>query len=356
MLDNAHATVSMQAEVDLLRERFPRTSDLYREACAVMFFRYGVTPTTNSLYQLVRKGSMSAPSEALKSFWRDLRERARVDVQHASLPEEIKQAAGQLIGDMWLLAQKAADESIAALRQTAAVERDAALSANKGLEERIVHLEVQAQGVAGELASANRTIDKQREELGAASAAEQRLAVRLDEAGAEAEALRDQITSLMSAHAAETEKLTERVLQAEYRYTDLAKRALSDVDRERTAGAKLRKQLDDERRASSLRVDEIQSEAQRAQLELARQGKELTAFATKAELVADERDRASQRAVSAEVRCSELESQLAAERARVAELRKQLEDTAEITRPGKQRAVATSAVTRRRRSSSKTEK
>jgi hypothetical protein len=96
MLDNAQTTAAMQADIDTLRERFPRTADLYREACAVMFFRYGQTPTTNSLYQLVRKGSMSVPSEALRQFWSDLRERARVDLQHADLPDQVKQSAGRL--------------------------------------------------------------------------------------------------------------------------------------------------------------------------------------------------------------------------------------------------------------------
>lgn len=56
MLENRQSTASMQADIDCLRDRFPRTADLYREACAVMFFRYGVTPTTNALYQLVGKG------------------------------------------------------------------------------------------------------------------------------------------------------------------------------------------------------------------------------------------------------------------------------------------------------------
>ncbi|MFD2272575.1 DNA-binding protein [Undibacterium arcticum] len=57
------------ADIDRLREQFPQTQDLYREVCVAMFFRYGMTPTANKLYQLVRKGSMSAPAEALNRFW-----------------------------------------------------------------------------------------------------------------------------------------------------------------------------------------------------------------------------------------------------------------------------------------------
>ena len=41
------------AEIDRLRGEFPKTQDLYREVCVLLFFRYGITPTTNRLYQLV---------------------------------------------------------------------------------------------------------------------------------------------------------------------------------------------------------------------------------------------------------------------------------------------------------------
>jgi hypothetical protein len=33
-----------------LRNKFPNTQELYREVCAVLFFRYGITPTANKLY------------------------------------------------------------------------------------------------------------------------------------------------------------------------------------------------------------------------------------------------------------------------------------------------------------------
>ncbi|QYG02782.1 DNA-binding protein [Massilia sp. NP310] len=90
MPDNSQIAVAVQADIDALRERFPRTSDLYREACSIMFFRYGLTPTTNALYQFVRKGSMSVPNEALRRFWSDLRERARPD---ASGPSPTRRSA-----------------------------------------------------------------------------------------------------------------------------------------------------------------------------------------------------------------------------------------------------------------------
>ena len=70
----------IQAEVEALRERFSDTKALYREVCALLFFRYGITPTASKLYQHVRKGSMSAPAEALAKFWEELRSKARVEI------------------------------------------------------------------------------------------------------------------------------------------------------------------------------------------------------------------------------------------------------------------------------------
>jgi chromosome segregation ATPase len=109
----------IRSQVEELKGQFPQTKDLYREVCALLFFRYGVTPTGNKLYQLVRKGSMSAPAEALALFWHDLREKSRVRIDHPDLPEDLKGAAGELIGSLWAKAQGQAQESLAAFREQA---------------------------------------------------------------------------------------------------------------------------------------------------------------------------------------------------------------------------------------------
>jgi hypothetical protein len=109
----------IRSQIEELREQFPQTKDLYREVCVLLFFRYGVTPTANKLYQLVRKGSMSAPSEALAQFWRDMREKSRVRIEHPDLPEDLKDSAGELIASLWGKAQTLAQESLAAFREQA---------------------------------------------------------------------------------------------------------------------------------------------------------------------------------------------------------------------------------------------
>ncbi len=104
--------VDISQDVEALRERFTRTQELYREVSALLFFRYGITPTANKLYQLVRKGSMSAPTDALTRFWADIREKSRTRIEHPDIPETLKASAGELIGELWNVAQRAARESL----------------------------------------------------------------------------------------------------------------------------------------------------------------------------------------------------------------------------------------------------
>src|SRR5258708_13494976 len=59
----------LAAEIDRLKVQFPKTRELYREVCALLFFRHGITPTANRLYQLVRRGSMGTPTPVLGGFW-----------------------------------------------------------------------------------------------------------------------------------------------------------------------------------------------------------------------------------------------------------------------------------------------
>ena len=93
------------AEIEGLRVQYSDTQDLYREVCVILFFRHGITPTANKLYQLVRKGSMSAPADALNRFWETLREKSRLRIEHPDLPESLRDAAGEMVGALWQRAQ-----------------------------------------------------------------------------------------------------------------------------------------------------------------------------------------------------------------------------------------------------------
>lgn len=79
------------------------------------FFAMGITPTANKLYQYVRRGSMSAPAEALNKFWIELRGKSRVCIQRTDIPENISAVAGDLISTLWNEAQNAAQAGFSEL-------------------------------------------------------------------------------------------------------------------------------------------------------------------------------------------------------------------------------------------------
>lgn len=242
MTDAEHP--SLEAEIDALRAQFPKTQDLYREVCVLLFFRHGIAPTANKLHQLVRKGSMSAPAEALSRFWADLRKKSRVRLDHPNLPEDLKTAAGELIDVLWTKAQTQADAELAALRaqaqdeivsiksgkNQAEAERD---GARQQLEETTAvlskaeaHIRELEQTIAGEVATR--------------SALEQQL-VDARQAGAE------QLAAMAAARrdfASELDKLREALKVTEERYRSAEARALMEIDRERTVAAKLQKDIE----------------------------------------------------------------------------------------------------------------
>lgn len=231
------------ADIGELRTKFPATQDLYREVCALMFFRYGLTPTANKLYQYVRKGSMSAPAEALAKFWGDLREKSRVRIERPDLPDEVKGAAGELVASLWGFAQEQAD-SLIAIREAEA--RATTMEAHAELEKTIaqrdaVHLE--ANGIRAELQQANKEIATLQQQLAAEKASRAAVEAQLVQAHADIAMLRQandnarmDFTNEITRLSHETELEKERLQSAE-------RRALLEIDRERSLANKLQKEL-----------------------------------------------------------------------------------------------------------------
>jgi hypothetical protein len=112
----------LQIEIEKLKIQFPDTKDIYREVCILLLFRYGITPTANKLYQYVRRGSMSAPAEALNKFWLELRDKSRIRIERNDIPETISLAAGDFVATLWSEAQKAAQAGFTDLIENATAE------------------------------------------------------------------------------------------------------------------------------------------------------------------------------------------------------------------------------------------
>ncbi len=259
---------TLLADIEALRGRFPQTQDLYREVCGLMFFRYGVTPTANKLYQLVRKGSMSAPAEALNRFWENLREKSRVTIGHPDLPEALKIATAELAVALWKTALDQANASLASFRQDGqrALEQ-ARAEAAAALAQR-ERADATARDIEQQLSVARRHIANLNSELGAASAAHAALEARALEAKDALVALHAHFEGVRKEHGQELNMLREATTLAEQRCRAMEARSLLEVDRERTESKKWQKMVDAERANAAAVSERHQTEVRALHNEL----------------------------------------------------------------------------------------
>jgi chromosome segregation ATPase len=254
------AEAQLQADIEALRPAYPNTQDLYREVCALMFFRYGITPTANRLYQLVRKGSMSAPAEALNRFWRQLREKSRVVIGHPDLPEDLKNTAGELVASLWKSAQQAAAESLASLRDEA--ERDVD-EARKGEQAARLERDTVAETLAAvreRLAQESASAGDLRRELAELGALYANQTAKLDEARKEINAQHAWLNSVQREHEVELNKVRDKA-RLDVDAAEAARRqAVAEVERERANAARLQQTLDSQRAAAGAATEQHRAE------------------------------------------------------------------------------------------------
>jgi len=235
--------MSLENDIEALRERVLDTQALYREVCGLLFFRYGETPTANKLYQLVRKGSMSAPAKALRDFWTDLRDKSRVDIGRPDLPAEVATAAGDMAAHLWRLSLDAAEKSLAAFQIDAKAAVEAAQMHMRDAEVRAEASEAAQREVnarSDELRLQIGSLESQLSEQRTASATlREQLAAARSEAATATAALGDARKDF----SAELEKLRNSLSQNEQRLAAAERRALLEIETERMAASRARKDL-----------------------------------------------------------------------------------------------------------------
>lgn len=232
------------ADVERLKNEFVQTQALYREVCALMFFRFGITPTANKLYQLVRRGSMSAPAEALRKFWEELREKSSARIEHPDMPESLQQAAGELTAALWLQARQAAQATLATLRADAV--EQVAQAQDTARRQADAHDAAQAR--AATLTARLDTADQLREQVSRQLAVEQAThasaRAELDGVRRELVAAQAEVERICASFATELDQFRKAAAAAQERHQAIERRTLLDLDQERTRNGKLARQLE----------------------------------------------------------------------------------------------------------------
>jgi len=245
----------IQSEVEALKARFSETKSLYREVCALLFFRYGITPTASKLYQYVRKGSMSAPADALTKFWDELRSKARVEIDHPDLPVELRDTAASAIAGIWQQATAAARGELAAIRLEVLGQLDAARADLVAAQRQATVIGEQLEATRNEVAVANAANGQVRDELEAERRAHAGAIARLQELTRQLAEHKAQQEAARAAFSADLAKAREAVEVANSRADASDRRALLEIDQERRARARADKQVE------GLRAQLAQTEA-----------------------------------------------------------------------------------------------
>ncbi len=252
--------VNLQAEVEALRLQHPETQDVYREVCVLLFFRYGITPTANKLYQLVRKGSMSAPAEALGKFWETLRDKSRIRIEHPDLPQALREAAGQMVGAFWQQARINAQDTLEQLREEAQTQVQVANAAMNAASLKAQQSQQLLDAAQQSLQIMEQQWSLSQTELARVQGEAATLLQQVNTGIAQQRQLQEEFNTSQQRLTQELEQQRAAATMAEERHAMAMKRWLLEADRERTNAAKLQKELEQVRRTL---VD--QAELQRQQ-------------------------------------------------------------------------------------------
>ena len=243
-------------DIDRLRSDIKGTQDLYREVCVLLFFRYGITPTANKLYQFVRKGSMSAPTEALRAFWEDLRKKSRVRIEHPDLPESLKKTAGEMVATLWSHAQGAADQGLWSLREQATESIKLAQEAQQKAEAENLGMQHVVEQLREEIRVGHERALQLERELASERATNDALSNQLATAAQQIKVTEAALSEARQDFAVELEKQRKALERAEERLQGSEKRALLEIDRERQATARLQQEANQLRQSHHEAVDQ----------------------------------------------------------------------------------------------------
>jgi chromosome segregation ATPase len=233
----------LAADIERLKVEFPKTRELYREVCALLFFRFGVPPTANRLYNLVRRGTMSTPASVLSEFWAELREKSRVRIEHPDLPKELSEAAGELIGTLWTRAAASAHAELTSIRDDVEARRAEGEQKVVAAREELGRTETALEQRTAALLAAQVEIRELERQQAHEVAARKALEAQVKRLGEEVVARERDLDKVRDTFSRDLEKLRETAGRAEERLRASEKRALLEIDRERGAVVKMQKEL-----------------------------------------------------------------------------------------------------------------
>lgn len=251
---------SLTDDVESLRIKFPKTADLYRELCSLLFFKYSENPTAARLYSLVRKGSNSVPTAAVQAFWEHMREMTKTKIEHPDLPDDIRILAGDLIAKLWIESIGTAKEGLSSYvreAQSSVVEAtnrcQSAISEQNRLTEQLEESSAALKATLEKTTALELDLAAARAAIGTMEAESTRMELART-------ALHSQLEESRQEFSRELSLLKVAAEESKNAFRESERRALLEIDRERTAASKFQKQLEVERDDAKKTASEHRSE------------------------------------------------------------------------------------------------
>lgn len=167
-----------------------------RLAASVLFFDHGVYPSAKVVLECTQQGSLTDINRDLQAFWKDLRDKSRLQLVAPGLPEDLLAQFGEALRRLWTLASDKAQEEVQALRQEAAdqvrqaqQDADVARRAEQAAQERTEAVEQEIREERARREEAEKRMEVQHAEIEALTASVEGWRRRLvEEASARKEA------------------------------------------------------------------------------------------------------------------------------------------------------------------------
>lgn len=234
----------IQSEVAALKARFSETKSLYREVCALLFFRHGITPTANMLYQYVHKGSMSVPAEALAKFWEDLRQKTAVQIDHPGLPDNLKPIAAEAIKGIWQAAVEHSNTELSGIRIDLKNQIEQFAADRLAMADQLAAAVRSALDAEAKTATALQQVDELSTRLEGERRSHAATSALLTAAQQQVQDLQGQLERVRADFSADLAQARQAVEAADERAAGAQRKALMEVEQERAARNRLDKALD----------------------------------------------------------------------------------------------------------------
>jgi regulator of replication initiation timing len=245
MTDRTSPAPSLEDRVKALLGRQEDTRELTRAVASLLFHEFGEIPTSTRIHGLIRRGSLSTITSALKAFWLDLRQQTAFRLDLAQIPPEVVAIFSDGVAQAWRVATEqataAAQAEMAEAKVELAKEQERALAAVEeakhvaaATQERLAEVERELGGVRGELTGLM-------QERSALTAQADDLRRALDSAEAAVKDARDRLAAESAAAERRVSLANEQAARREAEHAKRSaaaaeehKRQLLEIDRART--------------------------------------------------------------------------------------------------------------------------